>query len=427
MKKSLENEIQRTRPDYVVHVPSSLDGSTGDGGNEHFLVFDGPDGSLMAIWTQSTFEGEPDHRIVFSKSTNEGLTWSKAQKVAGPGKELDPKTGKGMTSWGFPLVSKSGRIYVIYNKQIGLTDVGRAFTGVMAGKFSDDMGETWSEEEVVPMPRSKWDDPDPKMPSNWIVWQKPERLSEGKYFAGFTRWVSTKVRSKPPASHHWAWESVVEFMRFENVDAHPAVRDLKINYFAENDAALRVGFPGHPETSVAQEPSLVKIPDGRLFCAMRTFTGHPYYSLSSDEGKTWTTPEVLRYQDDGVPMLHPISPSPIYEIEDGVFALFIHNHNGNFGPWTGGDSEKCGDTLRHRRPIWLLRGTFQPKAKQPLWFAPPRFFMDTDGVALGQAYGIGRTELSLYASCTRRNGNAVLWYPERKFFLLGKKLNGYDE
>ncbi|MEK6793409.1 MAG: sialidase family protein [Spirochaetota bacterium] len=418
----MEEEIRRTHPDYIVHVPGSLDGSTGDGGNEHFLVFDGPDGSLMAVWTQSTYEGQPDHRIVFSRSTTEGMTWTRPKTIAGPGKDIDPKTGKGMTSWGFPLISKSGRIYVLYNKQIGLVDTHHQFTGVMAGKYSDDNGETWSAEDIVPMPKSKWDDPDPAMPGNWIVWQKPERLSEGKYFAGFTRWLSTKVRKEPPKGHYWAWECVVEFMRFENVDNDPAIRDLKISYFAENDAALRVEYPFDSTMSVVQEPSLVKLPDGRLFCAMRTFTGHPYYAISADAGKTWSKPEVLRYNDESVPMLHPISPSPIYEVEDGVYALFIHNHNGNFGPWTGGDAEKPGDSLWHRRPIWILRGTFMPNAKQPLHFSPPRFLMDNDGVALG--FGNGRTDLAMYASCTRRNGNAVLWYPERKFFLLGKKLKG---
>ena len=76
-------ELRRSRPDYVVYVPKSLDGSTLDTGNEHFLVFDGPDGSLMAVWTQSTYEGAGDHRIMFSRSTDEGATWSPPRRIAG--------------------------------------------------------------------------------------------------------------------------------------------------------------------------------------------------------------------------------------------------------------------------------------------------------------------------------------------------------
>ena len=32
----------------------------------------------------------------------------------------------------------------------------------------------------------------------------------------------------------------------------------------------------------------------------------------------------------------------------------------------------------------------------------------------------GRLDLALYSSFTVRNGVPVLWYPERKFFLLGR-------
>ena len=78
----LAREIQRSQPDYIVYKPKSVDGSTFDTGNEHFLVFDGPDGSLIAVWTQSSYEGAGDHRIVFSRSEDEGKTWSDPVVVA---------------------------------------------------------------------------------------------------------------------------------------------------------------------------------------------------------------------------------------------------------------------------------------------------------------------------------------------------------
>ena len=82
----LEREIARTEPDYVVYVPKSVDGSTFDTGNEHFLVFDGPDGSLMAMWTQSSYEGAGDHRIMFARSDDDGKTWSEPLRIVGPSK-----------------------------------------------------------------------------------------------------------------------------------------------------------------------------------------------------------------------------------------------------------------------------------------------------------------------------------------------------
>src|SRR5580765_2184119 len=113
LRREMRNELRVTRPDYVVFTPQLESDRVTDTGNEHFLVFDGPDRSLMAIWTQSTHEGERDHHIVFSKSRNEGKTWSKPVIIAGLA-----RGGMGpMASWAFPLVSKSGRIYVIYDQQ----------------------------------------------------------------------------------------------------------------------------------------------------------------------------------------------------------------------------------------------------------------------------------------------------------------------
>ena len=400
-------ELRRTQPDYVVYVPKSADGSTHDTGNEHFLVFDGPDGSLMVVWTQSTREAMPDQRIVFSRSEDEGETWAPPRVIAGP-----PPDGDAMASWGFPLVSASGRIYVIFNRHVGLHDTFFHTTGLMAALYSDDAGRTWSEPQVISMPRSKYDNPDPAYPSNWIVWQKPERLSEGKHFAGFTRWVSEAVRHPPPIDCWTAKESVVEFMRFENVDADPAPADLAIRYFMSDDAALKVGFPGHPEVSVVQEPSVVPLPDGRLFVAMRTATGNPYYSVSDDAGETWRPPEVLRQMDGGPALLHPCSPCPIYSVGDGRYIFLYHNHDGHFQHW--GPT----DTSFHRRPVCAALGEYRPGAGQPLAFSPPTVLMDHTGVPLGPRGG--RCDLAMYASFTRRRGRRVLWYPDRKFFLLGK-------
>jgi hypothetical protein len=407
----MEGELRCTRPDYVVYVPGSLDGSTCDTGNEHFLVFDAPDGNLAAVWTQSTREGCPDQRIVFARSEDEGTTWTGPRVVAGP----DVPAGALMASWGFPMVSASGRIYVLYSRHIGRDDQFKHTTGLMAGVHSDDNGATWSEEQVVEMPRTKWDNPDPEMPANWIVWQKPLRFSEGKYFTGFTRWVSPTVRPPAPMQVWWAAASVVSFMRFENLDDDPEVRDIEVYYFHAEDDALRVGLVGHPDVPVAQEPSIVKLPDGRLFCTMRATTGHPYWTQSADAGRSWTQPEPLRFHEGSAPMRHPCSPCPIYQTDEGEYVFLFHNHDGHFGQYTP------EQTMYHRRPVCLCRGRYRPEADQPVWFSDPAVLMDHEGLFLG-AHG-GRGDLAMYASFTVRDERRVLWYPERKFFLLGKTID----
>ena len=410
MDRNIETELHRTLPDYVVYVPGSTDGSTHDTGNEHFLVFDGPDGSLMAVWTQSTFEGMPNQRIVFARSDDEGATWSSPRVIAG---QVPPAVGP-MASWAFPMVSRSGRIYVVYSRHIGVNDFASHTTGLMAAICSDDAGQTWSTEQIIPMPRSIYDHTDTSVPSNWIVWQKPGRVSRGKYLAGFTRWVSLAVRNQPPSDSWTAAESVVEFMRFENLDDDPDPGDLAVTWIAHNEDAIRVPHPDDERVSIVQEPGIVELPDSSLFCAMRTRAGNPYWSVSRDAGDTWSPPAPLRFHDGGDVIQHPLSPCPVYDLQDGSILLLVHCHDGHFG--THGPD----DTSFHRRPVYALRGVHDPGGDQPVRFGEPTLLMDNDGVSIG--HGNGRADLSMYASVTVRDNVRVLWYPERKFFLLGRRI-----
>ncbi|RKX30234.1 MAG: hypothetical protein DRP71_15380 [Verrucomicrobia bacterium] len=401
---NIRTELNRTRPDYVVYVPKGKE----DTGNEHFLVFDGPDGSLMVVWTQSTFEGMPDQRIKFSRSDDRGKTWTSPVTIA-----CKDET-HGMASWGFPLVSRSGRIYVIYSRHIGVNDYATHVTGLMAGIYSDDNGENWSAEGVITMPGSKWDNAAPGIPANWIVWQKPARISDGKYFCGMTRWVSPTIRGKPPIESWISHASVVEFLRFENLDDDPEVVDLEIRFTAGNDDALQYPYPDFPDVSVIQEPTLIALPDERLFCIMRTSAGCPVYSVSEDGGIRWSSPLPMRFQDDGETLKHPLSPSPLYDAGMGDFLFFYHDNDGHFEQW------KPTDSSWNRRPVFLLRGQFRPDAKQPVWFSRKALFMDNDGVAIG--HGKGRSDLAMYASVTLEGEDPVIWYPDRKYFLLGRRI-----
>ena len=403
----LQREMARSAPDYVVYVPKSIDGSTFDTGNEHFLVFDGPDGSIMAVWTQSSYEGAGDHRIVFSRSEDEGKTWVPPLRIAGPSK---PKESN-QASWGFPMISKFGRIYVVWNQYRGIADYHHQITGTMDACYSDDMGKTWSTPQTIPMKRSPYDHPEEKYPSNWIVWQKPIHDLEGKWFTGFTRWVSPAVRTEPVNKSWTSQEAVVEFMRFENIDDNPEPKDIVITNSAFGDKALRVPHYDKPSLSIAQEPSLVRLPDKRLFCTMRTMSGYIWYSVSADEGRTWCAPRPLLRHDFGLPIEEPLCCCPIYEYDEGRYVLLHHNNDGHF------EGSKREDTNKNRRPAFIALGEYRPNAEQPIWFSESKKLMDNDGSQIGP---LKRIDIGVYPSVTRRNGEFVLWHPERKFFLLGK-------
>lgn len=402
-------ELRRSQPDYVVYQPRGQ----ADTGNEHLLVFDAPDGSLMALWTQSSFEGAGDHRIVLSISRDEGLTWSAPRRIVGP-----QRVGQGPpASWGFPLVSRGGRIYVVYQQHRGIEDAhadpSACWTGTMDCVFSDDLGVTWSSPQTIPWPRGPHDNPDASVPPSWIVWQIPMCDLRGRWLAGYTRWVS-RARRTPPHIDSWtAWESVVEFVRFENVDDDPPPRELQISFSAWGDSALRVPHYSNPALSIAQEPSLVRLPDERLLCVMRTMAGWIAWSMSDDDGASWSEPRPLLRRDGGPPIPQPLCCCPIYPTSDGRFVLLHHNNDGRL------DGCLPEETMKNRRPAFLALGEYRADAEQPIWFSESKLLMDSGGVGLGPKQ---RIDIGVYSSFTRRNGVDVLWHADRKFYLVGKRI-----
>jgi hypothetical protein len=409
MSLDIQRELQRTQPDYVVYVPRSTDGSTFDNENQHLLVFDGPDGSLMAVWTQSSQWGTEDRHIMFTRSADDGVTWAAPTNIAGcrfPGDGY-------MARWAFPVTSRSGRTYVLYNQFHGLHDV-LHFASTLDCVYSDDLGATWSRPGTVSLPRGPYEHPDPRYGHNIIVWQQPQRDRQGCWFTGYTHWISTAVRTPPHIDSWTAAECVVEFMRFENVDDDPSPQDIRITCSAWGEDALRVPHYSNPLLSIASEPSHVRLPDGRLFCTMRTMSGYMWYSLSSDDGYRWCSPRPLLRRDHGLPILQPLCCCPLYPLADGRFVLFHHNNDGRF---QGCQPE---DTNRNRRPSFAALGEFRPHAEQPVWFSRSKQFMDNDGVA----FPPGRmVDTSSYPSFTTRKGDNVLWHCDRKFFLVGKRVS----
>lgn len=145
---------------------------------------------------------------------------------------------------------------------------------------------------------------------------------------------------------------------------------------------------------------------------MRTITGCICYSLSADDGSTWCNPRPLLRKDHGQPILEPICCCPIYELSDGRYVLLHHDRL---------EGTRPEDSNVNRRPAFIALGEFRPQAEQPVWSTQSKRLMDNDGVGLGP---LQRTDIGVYTSMTNRNSTDVLWlwYPDRKFFLLGKRI-----
>ena len=171
-------------------------------------------------------------------------------------------------------------------------------------------------------------------------------------------------------------------------------------------------------TFITTEPSVVVFPDGRLFTTFRTRTGRIWYTVSSDDGESWRKLEILCYRDKGEPFKHPMTCCPIYQLKDGRYLLFFNNNDYFASAQKAGLSMPEGmGIFTHRRPAFIAVGEFRPDAYQPIWFSKPKQILDNDGVIVSLK---GTNEIATYPSFTMYKGKQILWYPDRKYYLLGK-------
>jgi len=403
-----DTEWHRSNPDIVVYLPK--EGDFNDGDNEHFLVFESSKSdNLLALWTQSSVEGYGDNHLVLARS-KDGVRWSEPKWVIGTHRG----TKEHQASGGFPLASRTGRIYCFYTK--AAQGVPGGLSGVMGRLYSDDDGKTWTEGSDLIVPEDP-SNPNSKGRDWFIVWQKPFRDSKGRWMAGY---------SSPVHGHgHKAAGSY--FLRFDNINEGPAIEDMSITWLPLDNEGLYLPkyacqeFQQDMKSSEmleAVEPSVVLLPDGRLFTTLITPTGHIWYSVSENDGESWREPEVLCSRDKGEPFKQPHTCCPIYQLKDGRYLLLFHNNNYFFTAKKAGLKIPEGMGLySHRRPAFIAVGKFQPGAHQPIWFSKPKQILDTDGVIVGLK---GDNEIATYTSFTVYKGKQILWYPDRKYYLLGK-------
>lgn len=344
MKPSLMNyptipyaeEWKRTNPDLKVYVPGGE--NTFDAVNQHFLVSATQEGTWFATWTRSADEGFENQHIACSRSEDRGWTWSRPVVIDGPegaedrrhqaviqsdGNWVAPKVEKdytGIASWCFPVFAyATGRIYVFYNKCIGRTDFRYDMSGAMCMRYSEDDGKSWSEHIYqYPIESKAIDHPDPTVNKNWIVWTQPMVTSKGNVIAPYSRWSSPKCGC-PGGSESF-------FFHFENILTEPDPEKFRIVTYPREPHGLRVPACERPATSWCEEPIIVELSDGRLFCIMRTDHGVIYSSISSDQGKTWTPPIPLMNKPAGDFLLNPVVPCPIYKLRDGRYLLLYYHY-----------------------------------------------------------------------------------------------------
>jgi hypothetical protein len=355
--------------------------------NESGSVVVFPDGEWLATWSQGSFEGALDERIVCAVSRDTGRTWSEPRAVIA-------STPQFRRSYGCPfVVPDSGRLYLFLHegRQHG-GEVVRNSPEVDAGTFgflfSDDRGATWSAIHPVALP-----DRDISVFPDRVhghLNHPPQVLPGGRVLLPFTQgmrngamrraWQLCCFESSLLECENLLTERDPARLRFSLLP--PGPRGLRVNGLSHGDnpavRRLASAFDGNPAELVAntQEPTVVPLSDGRWVAVVRTYLGSPGYTVTRDGGRTWTSVERLRYGPGRAWIEHPHTMCPLARLPDGRFMLLFTNNdgtrNGAAHVWDGGN--------RTRNPQWFAIAREVPGEERNggLLFGEPRILAEAD-------------------------------------------------
>lgn len=113
----------------------------------------------------------------------------------------------------------------------------------------------------------------------------------------------------------------------------------------------------------SEEPHLVRLADGTLYCVWRTDQGHIGHSTSTDGGKSWSRPAALTYGPGRRVIKNPLACPSLWKCSNGKYLLWHHNCGVPKGnpylcrnpAWICGGEEKDG-TIAWSEPEIVLYG-----------------------------------------------------------------------
>lgn len=282
------------------------------------------DGAWLCVMTTgSRHEGATGQHVVALRSTDHGQTWSKPV-------DLEPANGP-VASWGMPLVTSFGRIYVFYSYN-GDKIAGRRadMLGWYCYRYSDDDGKSWSKRHRLPLRVTAADRGNDWQGQVQIFWGigKPITVGKDAIFA------FTKIgRYMLDRSEGW-------FFRSDNVLTQRDISKVNWTLLPEGDHGLRAAAHG----SIQSEQNLVALSNGDLYCMYRTTMGYPCHAYSRDGGRSWSKPVAATYTPGGRRFKHPRACPRLWRTRSGRYLFWFHN-NGN-KDWSPGT----------RNPCWLVGG-----------------------------------------------------------------------
>ncbi len=246
------------------------------------------DGRILFCYSQfygGTADGA-SARIVGIESADKGETWGEPRVI------VDNDAGDNVMSVSL-LRLKSGRIAIFYVHKNSWTDCRERV------RYSDDEGKTWSDPALIVA-----------APGYFVLNNdRVIQLSTGRLVVPV---AFHRSRDSDPESAKSFDGRAIDFWYLSD-DEGKTWREAK-SWWA---------LPAVTGSGL-QEPGVVELSDGSLFCWARTDQGHQFEMRSTDQGNTWSAPVAG-------PLASPTSPASIKMIPGTKRLLAIFNdHSGKF-------------------------------------------------------------------------------------------------
>lgn len=305
---------------------------------------------LCVLTTGQGLESTPGQHVVATISADRGRSWT-------PLIDIEPPADR-MTSWVTAFMVPSGRVYAVYNLE--LTDESTQHGGRLCYRFSDDDGQSWSGDRYsIPMRQTAVDRANVTNGREQFFWciDKPVVTDNGVFFG------IPKLSSGSPIVSGESW-----VIHSANILHELDPERIKWELLPEGDTGIT-----NPELGdIQEEQNLEVLSDGSLYMVFRTELGVIGHTISCDGGKSWTTPQPVRYPD-GRPLKNPRACPKLGKTRDGRFLLWFHNNG--FPGW--GNSAV-------RNPVWITGGVEVDGTIR--WSQPEVLLYASDPTVRGMSY-----------------------------------------
>jgi len=265
--------------------------------------------------------------------------------------QLPPEANNPRNSEGDFITLKNGRILFIYSHYTGTSSSDHA-PAYLAGRFSDDRGQTWSKEDFMVVANEGGMN---------VMSVSLLRLQNGSIALFYLRKnsetdcipmmrISTdeaKTWSNPVAcitdkkGYFVLNNNRVIQLKNGRLLLAVALHENKEGKFSEKGRLFAYysddsGLTWHcseevpnPSEVVAQEPGLIELKDGTILMIIRAVGGFQQLSFSKDKGRTWSPMEASNINS-------PLSPASIARIPSTGDLLLVWNNNDGSNPQTAG-------------------------------------------------------------------------------------------